>query len=87
MRLTSRASLRVFDLVDIWAARTRNTARLVSANDHEHLPGSRHYDGQAVDLHSSDMDGLARMLRRAGYIVLWQVPGHFGHVHVETSGG
>ena len=76
----------MFDLVDIWAARTRNTVRLVSANDHVHLPNSLHYEGLALDLHSSDLDGLARALSRAGYRVLWRVPGHYGHVHVEMGG-
>jgi hypothetical protein len=76
----------MFDLVDIWAARTGHTVRLVSANDHVHTPNSLHYEGLAVDLHSSNLDGLAKALRGAGYRVLWQVPGHYGHVHVETTG-
>ena len=76
----------MFDLVDIWAARTGNTVRLVSANDHIHTPNSLHYEGLALDLHSSNLDGLARALRTAGYRVLWRVPGHYGHVHVEMSG-
>jgi hypothetical protein len=29
---------------------------------------------------------LAKALRGAGYRVLWQVPGHYEHVHVETAG-
>jgi hypothetical protein len=76
----------MFDIVDIWAARTHNTVQLVSANDHVHLPNSLHYEGLAVDLHSSDLNGLAVALRGAGYRVLWQVPGHYGHVHVELTG-
>jgi hypothetical protein len=75
----------MFDLVDIWAARTRNTVQLVSANDHVHLPNSLHYEGLAIDLHSSDLSGLAGALRGAGYRVLWQIPGHYGHVHVELT--
>jgi hypothetical protein len=85
VRLTSRDALRIFDLADIWAARTRNTVRLVSANDHVHSRKSAHYDGLAVDLHASDPDGLSAWLREFGYRVLWRVPGHYGHVHVETE--
>lgn len=83
VHLTSRDALRIFDLADIWAARTGQTVRLVSANDHVHVHGSAHYAGRALDLHSSDLDGLATAFRAAGYHVLWRVPGHFGHVHVE----
>jgi hypothetical protein len=86
VHLTSREALRIFDLADIWAVRTRNDVRLVSANDHVHSRRSAHYMGLALDLHSSDPDGLSRALRRAGYRVLWNVPGHYGHVHVEYDG-
>lgn len=83
MRLTSRAALRIFDIADVWATRTGNTVRLVSANDHVHVSHSAHYEGLAVDLHSSNLDALAATLKRIGYRVLWKVPGHFTHVHVE----
>jgi hypothetical protein len=83
VRLTTRASLHIFDLADIWAARTRNTVRLVSANDHVHARRSAHYAGVAVDLHTSDPAGLSAVLRQVGYRVLWNVPGHRAHVHVE----
>lgn len=86
VHLTSRDALRIFDLADIWAARTGNTVSLVSANDHVHSRGSTHYAGLAVDLHSSDSEGLSRAMRQAGYRVLWNVPGHYGHVHVELGG-
>jgi hypothetical protein len=86
VHLTSREALRIFDLADIWAARTRNDVRLVSANDHVHSRRSAHYLGLALDLHSSDPAGLSTALRRAGYHVLWNVPGHYGHVHVEYEG-
>lgn len=87
VRLVSREALRIFDLADIWAARSNNTVRLVSANDHLHAGGSAHYAGRAVDLHSSDLDGLAAAMRSVGYRVLWKVPGHYGHVHVEDDSG
>jgi hypothetical protein len=77
--------LQIFDLVDIWAARTGNTVTLVSANDHVHARRSAHYAGVAVDLHTSDPAGLTAALRRLGYRVLWNVPGHHSHVHVEVE--
>lgn len=86
VHLTSRDALRIFDLADIWAVRTGASVRVVSANDHSHSRGSAHYAGLALDLHSSDPGGLAEALRRAGYRVLWNVPGHYGHVHAEYSG-
>ncbi|MGH9253539.1 MAG: hypothetical protein ACRD3C_03100 [Vicinamibacterales bacterium] len=85
VHLTSRDALRIFDLADIWAARTGNDVRLVSANDHIHDRQSAHYEGLALDFHSSDPDGLSAALRGAGYRVLWNVPGHYGHVHVEDD--
>ena len=87
VHLTSRDALRMFDLAEIWAARTQQEVRLVSANDHAHSRGSAHYAGLALDFHSSDPDGLSAAFRRAGYRVLWKVPGHYGHVHVEESDG
>jgi hypothetical protein len=86
VHLTSRDALRMLDLAEIWAARTRQDIRLVSANDHVHSRGSVHYDGLALDFHSSDPDGLAATFRRAGYRVLWKVRGHYQHVHVESDG-
>jgi hypothetical protein len=85
VNLTSRESLRMFDLADIWATRNGQQVRLVSANDHVHSRGSAHYAGLALDFQSSDPDGLARTFQLAGYRVLWKVPGHFGHVHVEQD--
>ena len=83
VKLTSRESLRMFDLADIWATRTGAHVRLVSANDHVHTRRSAHYDGLALDFQSSNPDGLSETFKQAGYRVLWRVPGHFGHVHVE----
>jgi hypothetical protein len=75
----------MFDLADIWATRTGNEVRLVSANDHVHSRGSAHYAGLALDFQTSDPEGLSTAFRQAGYRVLWKVPGHFGHVHVEQD--
>lgn len=77
----------MFDLADIWATRTGRDVRLVSANDHVHSRGSAHYEGRALDFQSSDNDGLSALFRQAGYRVLWRVPGHYGHVHVEDALG
>ena len=85
VHLTSREALRMFDLADIWATRTRQEVRLVSANDHRHSQGSAHYLGLALDLHSTDPNGLAAFMRWAGYKVLWKVPGHYGHLHVQPD--
>lgn len=73
----------MFDLADLWAHRTGSLVRLVSANDHVHRKGSAHYAGLALDLHSSNPDGLAAFFREVGYRVLWRVPGHYGHLHVQ----
>ena len=85
VNLTSRETLRMFDMADIWAARTGNDVRLVSANDHIHSRGSAHYAGRALDFHTSSPDALCELFRRAGYFVLWNVPGHYGHLHVEEA--
>ena len=86
VHLTSRETLRIFDLADIWATRTGHDVRLVSANDHVHSRGSAHYAGLALDFHSSDPDGLSEAMRLLGYRVLWNVPGHYGHLHIEDNG-
>jgi hypothetical protein len=75
----------MFDLADIWARRSGNEVRLVSGNDHAHARRSMHYAGQAIDLISSAPDALADAMRRLGYRVLWRVPGHYGHLHIEAS--
>ncbi len=86
MHLTSREALRIFNLADIWATRAHQDVRLVSANDHIHSRGSAHYAGLALDFLSSDPNGLSDAMKRLGYFVLWNVPGHYGHVHVEHGG-
>jgi hypothetical protein len=85
VNLSSRETLRMFNLADIWAARTGAGVVLVSANDHIHARGSAHYAGRALDFQSSNPDGLSAMFRLEGYRVLWKVPGHYGHVHVEQE--
>ena len=58
---------------------------MVSGNDHIHVNGSDHYRDRALDFHSSDLDGLAAWLTAYGYHVLWQVRGHFNHVHASMG--
>lgn len=69
----------------MWAARTGNELRLVSANDHIHALRSLHYEGLAADFWASDMDSLAEWMERVGYRVFWKVAGHMGHVHAEAA--
>lgn len=57
----------------------------MSANDHVHSRRSAHYAGLALDLHSSAPSALATLMRRLGYTVFWNVPGHFNHVHVQAG--
>jgi hypothetical protein len=83
VNLTGLVNQQIFDRAAIWAIRTGNAVRLVSANDHGHARYSAHYADKALDLHSTDNDGLAEWFRQWEYRVLWRVPGHFGHVHVE----
>ena len=75
----------MFHAAAVWAWRTGNSLTVVSGNDHDHVPNSLHYADRALDFHSSDLDGLAAHLRRFEYRVLWQVPGHFAHVHAEQG--
>jgi hypothetical protein len=77
----------VLDAAEIWAASTGNWVRLVSANDHDHARNSMHYKDAALDFHSNDLDGLTEWMRRLGFNVLWRVPGHYGHAHVEYKDG
>lgn len=73
----------ILDAALIWAHRTCHWVRVTSGNDHTHVPQSLHYTDQAVDLMSDDLDGLHAFLSALGYRTLYQVPGHFQHVHVE----
>ena len=73
----------MFHVAQTWAMRTGNILTVVSANDHIHTLNSLHYSDQALDFHSSDLQGLADWLKSYGYRVLWQIPGHYFHVHAE----
>ena len=76
----------MFDVADIWAsAHRRRPSAWCRPTTTSTAGRSAHYDGLAVDLHSSAPDALAEAMRLAGFTVLWKVPGHFGHVHVEVS--
>jgi hypothetical protein len=57
--------------------------------------GWAHYAGRAIDVnvgrgvfeaHSAyahNFDHLAAQLRSEGYTVLWRVPGHYNHMHIQ----
>lgn len=75
----------ILDTVLIWALRTCHWVRVTSGNDHIHAWNSLHYTNQAVDLMSDNLDELNSFLSRIGYRTLYQVRGHFNHVHVELA--
>jgi len=83
--LTGVVNHGLYDTAAIWAIRSNNEVTVVSANDHVHARNSAHYEDKAVDLHSTDNESLARYLQDLGHTVLWQVPGHYGHVHVQPG--
>lgn len=76
-------AVRIAGEAGVWAAQTGNRLRLVSANDHTHARESSHYVDRAVDFQGEGLSALAAWFERRGYWVLWQVPGHYAHVHVE----
>ena len=62
---------------------------------HVHAHHSAHYSGHAIDInvgrgvfearsgYAHHFDNLAANLRSEGYTVLWRVPGHYNHMHVQ----
>ena len=63
---------------------------------HVHAHHSAHYSGRAIDVnvgagiveahshYAHQFDALAASLRSRGYKVLWRVPGHYNHIHVQV---
>lgn len=63
---------------------------------HVHAHHSAHYSGRAIDVnvgagvveahsrYAHRFDAIAANLRSRGYKVLWRVPGHFNHIHVQV---
>jgi hypothetical protein len=53
-----------------------------------HAPHSKHYQpcSCAIDITGPDLDSVAAEAREQGFFVLWQVPGHYDHVHADTGG-
>ena len=57
--------------------------------------GWAHYAGRAIDVnvgrgvvearsgYAHRFDQLAADARAAGYTVLWRVPGHYNHIHIQ----
>lgn len=80
----------------IYAAVAQRDCWITSGNDSEHMIGSKHYIGQAVDLrvhHVADEPTRARIaaeLRRAlgpQFTVLYESPGTpNAHIHVQFDG-
>ncbi len=57
-----------------------------SAHSLHYLPSRGH--GNAADISRPGMKGadrVARMLEAMGFGVKWRAPGHFNHIHVDTS--
>ena len=62
---------------------------------HVHANHSMHYAGRAIDVnvgrgvvearsgYAHRFDQLAAELRSEGYTVLWRVPGHYDHMHIQ----
>lgn len=62
---------------------------------HRHSKHSAHYSGNAIDVNvvagndygvpyaRHKLDQLASEARAAGYKVLWKVPGHYNHLHLQ----
>mgnify|MGYP003349588070 CR=1 FL=1 len=62
---------------------------------HVHAHRSAHYSGNAIDInvgrgivearsgYAHRFDQLAAEARAAGYTVLWRVPGHYNHIHIQ----
>lgn len=62
---------------------------------HVHAHHSAHYAGNAIDInvgrgvvearsgYAHRFDQLAAEARAAGYTVLWRVPGHYNHIHIQ----
>jgi len=56
--------------------------------DRVHVEGSAHYDNRAIDIPVNNKqlgDRVAKFWRDRGYYVLWQVAGHYNHVHVQWN--
>lgn len=58
--------------------------------DPVHVQGSEHYKRRAIDIpvkNKAQGDRIARRARKRGFDVIWQEPGHYGHVHASKPGG
>jgi hypothetical protein len=55
-----------------------------------HVEGSSHYSNRAIDIPVNSKplgDRVAQFWRSRGYYVIWQVPDHYTHVHVQWNAG
>lgn len=85
VRITSSDQIRILEMAHYWAFQAGAKLRVVSANDHRHQRKSMHYAGAAIDFQGEQLDSLAKWFRNWDYRVLWHVPGHRRHVHVEKA--
>ncbi len=74
---------RMLEVAAYWATLSGAYLRVVSAMDHIHGAHSAHYSGDALDFQGQQLDDFAQWMRQCGFVVLWKVRGHFGHVHVQ----
>mgnify|MGYP001588333050 CR=1 FL=1 len=83
VRVTTPEQQRMLEMAYYWTVQSGAKLRVVSANDHRHQRKSAHYAGAAIDFQGEKLNELAKWFRTWGYRVLWRVPGHYRHVHVE----
>jgi len=84
--------IRAFNIIAIWSAREGKIVRITSVNDRYHSDNSLHYEDLALDFVVDDVSisnntsSLVNYLRDnlgPGYDIVWNVPGHYTHAHVE----
>jgi len=84
--------VRALNTIAIWSARQAKTVRITSANDRGHSDNSLHYEDLAFDFMVDGDEAikftaiLVRFLEvnlGPGYDIVWNVPGHYTHAHVE----
>jgi hypothetical protein len=99
IRTWNPALQRILEVAAEWSVYTQREVVVTSLNDHIHTPQSLHYQDRAVDFTVRTQGGAPDRLALthfatwlttqlgAVYEVIWDVPGHYNHVHVETGKG
>jgi len=86
--------VRLLNLASVWSARHGRDIRVTSWNDHDHANKSLHYEDRAIDFQvlsgvvldkkaTADLANHFRGNLGLGWDVVWNVPGHYNHIHVE----